>query len=233
MDHSVLPKLTNFIQFWWKKLIRVLILSWSTISLPSHRSLWKKQWRRSEKRERKWRSFQSLMKRFLNILQNRESCLTPPETFWLKQVCCMLVALQSSSQYKNVFVSLALAQGRPQTCCKLWILTACYKLSTSFSKSVDFIKLQQVCEYQTCCNLIFAVVETTCIKLVDKKSWQSTCMLPVDNLQQTCYRQVGASDANASWYRLDYCWGNPAAADLLQLAIVINMIIWFMIGTLF
>ena len=35
-------------------------------------------------------------------------------------------------------------------------------------------KLQRVCENQTCCNLIFAdllqVVETTCIKLVDKKS---------------------------------------------------------------
>ena len=95
----------------------------------------------------------------------------------------------------------------PQTCCKLWILPACCKLSTNCSKSVDFIKLQQVCENQTYCNLIFAdslqVVETTCIKLVDKKSWQSTCSKPVDNLQQTCYHQAGASDANASWYRLD------------------------------
>ena len=44
----------------------------------------------------------------------------------------------------------------PQTCCKLWILPACYKLATSCIKSVDFIKLKQVCENQTCCNLIFA-----------------------------------------------------------------------------
>ena len=48
--------------------------------------------------------------------------------------------------------------------------------SSSCSKPVDhdFIKLQQVCEDQTCCNLIFAdllqVVTTTCSKLVDIKS---------------------------------------------------------------
>ena len=39
------------------------------------------------------------------------------------------------------------------------------------------------------CNLIFAdllqVVETTYIKLVDKKSQLSTCIKPVANLQQT------------------------------------------------
>ena len=34
-------------------------------------------------------------------------------------------------------------------------------------------------------------------KFVDKKSRQSTFIKPVDNLQQTCYRQAGASDANA------------------------------------
>ena len=37
-------------------------------------------------------------------------------------------------------------------------------------KSVGFIKLNQICENQTCCNLIFAdllqVAETTCITLV-------------------------------------------------------------------
>ena len=97
----------------------------------------------------------------------------------------------------------------PQTCCKLWIWPACCKLSTSCSKSVEFVKLQQFCENQTFCNLIFVdllqVVETTFVKLVDKKSWQSTCIKPVDNLQQTCYHQAGASDANASWYRLDDC----------------------------
>ena len=48
------------------------------------------------------------------------------------------------------------------------------------------------------CNLMFAdlllVVETTCIKLVDKKPRQSTCSKPVDDLRQTCYHQAGASD---------------------------------------
>ena len=43
---------------------------------------------------------------------------------------------------------------------------------TRCSKSVEFIKLQQVCENQTCCNLIFVdllqVAETSCIKRVDK-----------------------------------------------------------------
>ena len=53
----------------------------------------------------------------------------------------------------------------PQICCKLWILPAWCKLSTSCSKSVEFIKLQQVRENQIFYNLIFAdflqVVETT------------------------------------------------------------------------
>ena len=57
-----------------------------------------------------------------------------------------------------------------QTYCKLWILP----LAASCSKSFEFIKLQQVCENQTCCKFIFAdllqVVETVCINLVDKKS---------------------------------------------------------------
>ena len=50
-------------------------------------------------------------------------------------------------------------------------------------------------------NLIFAdllqVVETTCIKLVDKKALESTSIKLVNNLQQqTCYHQAGASDGN-------------------------------------
>ena len=62
---------------------------------------------------------------------------------------------------------------------------------------------------RACCNLVFLdmlqVVKTFCVKLVDKKSWKSTCNKPVDNLQKTCYHQAGANDANASWYRLDDC----------------------------
>ena len=98
----------------------------------------------------------------------------------------------------------------PQTCCKLWILSACCKLSTSCSKSVDFIKLQQVCENQPCCNLIFAdllqVVVTTCIKLVDNsfdKSDRTTCSKPVERI-----------NADASCENQTCC--NLIFADLLQ-----------------
>ena len=93
--------------------------------------------------------------------------------------------------------------------CKLWIFPACCKLSTSCTKAVDFIMLQQICEnqifatwyLQTCCKLLKQLASSLWIK----KSWQSTCIKPVDNLQQTSYHdhQVGASDASASWYRLD------------------------------
>ena len=89
--------------------------------------------------------------------------LTQPET---PQTCCKLWTLPA--------------------CCKLWTLPACCKLSSSCSKPVDFIKLQQVCEDQTCCNLIFAdllqVVTTTCSKLAGIKL-QQVCR---SNLQQVC-----------------------------------------------
>ena len=45
---------------------------------------------------------------------------------------------------------------------------------------------------------LLQVAETNCIKLGDKMSRQSTCIKPVDNLQQTCNRQGRASDANCS-----------------------------------
>ena len=81
------------------------------------------------------------------------------------------------------------------------LAASCQQVAASLLTSSSWASL-------ICCNLIFAdllqVVETTCIKLVDKKSWQSTCIKPVDNLQQACYHQAGASDANASWYWLDY-----------------------------
>ena len=55
--------------------------------------------------------------------------------------------------------------------------TTCTQLETATDvlQVVEVVnKLQQVCENQTCCTLIFAellqVVETICIKLVDKKS---------------------------------------------------------------
>ena len=78
-------------------------------------------------------------------------------------------------------------------------------LSSSCIKNVGVMKLN--------------ICRLGCIKLVCKKSWQSTCIKPIDNLQQTCCHQVGASDANASWYRFndDSKACNKPAADLLEL----------------
>ena len=84
----------------------------------------------------------------------------------------------------------------PQTCCKLWTLPAWCKLSSSCSKPVDFIKLQQVCEVrlaanwylQTCCKLLQ--------QLVDIKSWQicrtATCSKSVEriNTDASCENQT-------------------------------------------
>ena len=76
-------------------------------------------------------------------------------------------------------------------------------VSSSFIKPVDSIRLQQACD-QTCLNLIFAhstqVVSTTCIKLVDKKSQQSTCIWKdadcvAITCNQTCQHEAGESDA--------------------------------------
>ena len=52
---------------------------------------------------------------------------------------------------------------------------------------------------QTCCKLL----KQLALSLWIKKSCQSTCSKPVDNLKLTCYHQAGASDANASRYRLE------------------------------
>ncbi len=85
-----------------------------------------------------------------------------------------------------------------------------YRPDASCIKPVHFIKFHQVCEHQTCCNLIFAnllkVDETTCIKPV--------CNLQlVGGLLTTCNRLViikpRTSDANASDIGL-------VMADLLQ-----------------
>ena len=38
--------------------------------------------------------------------------------------------------------------------------------------------------------------EITSIKLVNKKSLESTCIKAVDSLLQVCYHQAGASDAS-------------------------------------
>ena len=75
-------------------------------------------------------------------------------------------------------------------------------LSLSASSLLASFKLQQVCENQNCYNLIFAdllqVVETTCIRFLDKKVLTITCISLVDNLQQTCYHQTRTSDVGAS-----------------------------------
>ena len=57
---------------------------------------------------------------------------------------------------------------------------------------------------QACCKLL---------KQQYKTPWQSSWIKPVDNLQQTCYDQAGASAANASRWQL----GKKPAADWLQI----------------
>ena len=63
-------------------------------------------------------------------------------------------------------------------------------LLSSCMKCVGFIKLYKVCEKQARYNLIFAdllqVVETTCIKLVDKKSCQRILISACSRLAATC-----------------------------------------------
>ena len=74
------------------------------------------------------------------------------------------------------------------------------------SKLVAFVKLHRACEIRLTCSLILADV---CCKLLKQLAlslcWELTCIKCVDNLQQTCCHQAGASDANTSWYRLDDC----------------------------
>ena len=95
-------------------------------------------------------------------------------------------------------------------------------MSSSCIRFVGFRRLQKVCENQVWFSLIFAdllqVVETTCIKRVAETSWQSTCIKLVDNLQQACYNQAGANDANAILTSSLRQQGNKPAADLLQFA---------------
>ena len=81
-------------------------------------------------------------------------------------------------RWKKMYVIKVVYTARNTTDLLLWILLACCKLSTICSKSFGFIKLQQVCENQTCRNLIFSdllqVVEPSGINLVDKKSCVKT-----------------------------------------------------------
>ena len=58
-------------------------------------------------------------------------------------------------------------------------------LTLSCIKSVDFVTLHRVCENETWCNLIFICRNNLHRKLEGKKSWRSTCIMPVDNLQQS------------------------------------------------
>ena len=80
-------------------------------------------------------------------------------------------------------------------------------MSTS-CKSVDFTKMQQVCENQTCGNLIFAelpqVAATISIKFVDSLDNQlASSLLTTCSRLVSCYYKATASDVNTSWYRFD------------------------------
>ena len=92
-----------------------------------------------------------------------------------QQACCKLIV--------NTFY--------PKAWCKLFQQLAASLQISSCNKS-DFYRLAATWwSEQTCCNLL-----TACRKPVKFK----TCRKPVDNLQQTCYHQAGASDANALWF---------------------------------
>ena len=88
-------------------------------------------------------------------------------------------------QYRETFFTISKNWFRKQR--------FCVHLSSSY-KPVWFIKSVKI-RLDICWLL-----QVSKTKLVDKKSWQSTCIKPVENLQQD-----GTSDANASWYRLDDC----------------------------
>ena len=86
-----------------------------------------------------------------------------------------------------------------------------HRVDASCIKPADFIKLHQVCEHQTCCNLIFAdllkVDETTCIK--------PACNLQlVGSLLTTCNRLVIIKPKHAMQTHPDI---GLVIADLLQL----------------
>ena len=75
-------------------------------------------------------------------------------------------------------------------------------LHKHFIKSAGFVNVNWLVVSSLSSNLMQIDIcrLTTSIKIVDKKSRQSTCIKPVDNLQQTCYHQAGA---NAPWYTFD------------------------------
>ena len=58
----------------------------------------------------------------------------------------------------------------------------------------------------------YRLIQTTCIKLVDKRSWQSTCIETVNNLQLRSYHQAGESNANRFRYQPDIGTSTSPAA---------------------
>ena len=92
----------------------------------------------------------------------------------------------------------------PQTCCKLWTLPACCKLSSSCSKPVDFIKLQQVCWlHQVASSLLTSSSCSKSVRIRLAASWSN-------NLQQVCdnnLQQIGFSQIVSALMR---------STDLLQ-----------------
>ena len=85
--------------------------------------------------------------------------------------------------------------------------SSCASLLAS-SRCIKYVKIRLDTE---------SLVQTTCIKLVNKKSWESTSIEPVDNLQQTCYHQVRASHAIASWCPLNDHQVTSMQQSLLEL----------------
>ncbi len=130
--------------------------------------------------------------------------------WWNTALNCLLILQFTHITYCSFIMD---TQSKPpQIWYKLWILPARCKLPTSCIKPVDFIKLHQVCEHETCCNLIFAdllqVDETTYIKPV--------CSLQLAaSLLTTCNRLVIIKPEQAMRTHPDI---GLVIADVLQLA---------------
>ena len=95
----------------------------------------------------------------------------------LRASCAVVNRLGASQFVKLIDATGTTPNATDDASCDFYQLDA--SLLSSCSKSNGFVKLHQISENHTRCNLIFAdllkVVKITCIKLVDKKSRQSTC----------------------------------------------------------
>ena len=93
---------------------------------------------------------------------------------------------------QSVFWQLALS---------LW-MTTCIKSAVHNLHQVYSSQLASSLQFTTCIKSAVHNLQQVCERQLAASLQFTTCSKSVDNLQQTWYYQAGASDANASWYRL-------------------------------